>query len=371
MWTGNNKWRIFMKKMLVGVGLLAALMLLTLTGCQPEPETIIVTREVEVQGETIIETVEVPVEVPVEVEAEGPIEIAVIVKTGNSSFWQNVQTGAFAAEAELQELTPGLSVTFLGAQSESNINEQISIVESAINRGVEAIVLAPSDVAALVPVVEQANEAGISVVIIDSALDGPEDNYVSFLATDNDAAGRACAERLIDEVVAKTGSDSGEIAIMSYVAGVGSEIGRVGGFTDYIEQNSNLEIVTVQYSNADMPTALDQTTNVLAANPNLVGIFGANEPTAIGMGRAIEQAGLAGEIVAIGFDGNSVLAEMVQNGTLQAIAVQSSYNMGYLGVMTAYEAAIEGTEVEHFVDTGFVIVDEDNLDSEEAQNVLY
>jgi len=351
------------------------------TGCTtPEPEVIekevIVTKEVEVEKEVIV-TQEVVVEkevivtqeVEVEVEKEGPIEIAVIVKTGNSSFWQNVQTGAFAAQAELKEKTPKLSVTFLGAQSESNINEQINIVESAIDRGVKAIVLAPSDVTALKPAVDKAMEAGIPVVIIDSALDG--DNYVSFLATDNDAAGRACAARLIEDVVAKTGSDSGKIAVMSYVAGVGSEIGRVGGFKDYIEQNSNLEIVTTQYSNADMPTALDQTTNVLAANPDLVGIFGANEPTAIGMGRAIEQAGLAGEIVAIGFDGNQVLADMVRNNTLQAIAVQSSFNMGYLGVLTAYQAAIEGVEVETFVDTGFLMVDKDNVESEEARNVLY
>jgi ribose transport system substrate-binding protein len=347
--------------------------MVVLSACTtPEPQ--VVEKEVEVvvtQEVEVIKEVEVEVPVEVEVEAEGPMEIAVIVKTGNSSFWQNVQTGAFDAEAELQGMSPELSVTFLGAQSESNINEQISIVESAINRGVRAIVLAPSDVSALVPVVEKANEAGITVVVIDSALDAPDEDYVSFLATDNDAAGRACAQRLIEEVEAKTGSASGKIAIMSYVAGVGSEVGRVGGFTDYIEQNSDLEIVTTQYSNSDMPTALDQTTNVLAANPDLVGIFGANEPTAIGMGRAIAQAGLTGEIVAIGFDGNSVLQDFVRDGTLQAIAVQSSYNMGYLGVKTAYEAAIEGKEVEHFVDTGFVIVDEGNIDSTEAQNVLY
>lgn len=302
---------------------------------------------------------------------EGPIEIAVIVKTGNSSFWQNVQTGAFDAQTELKGKTPKLSVTFLGAQSESNVNEQINIVESAIDRGVKAIVLAPSDTQALIPVVEKARAAGITVVIIDSLLEGSEDNYVSFLATDNKAAGEACAKRLIEEVKAMTGNDTGKIAIMSYVAGVGSEIGRVGGFQDYIKANSKLEIITTQYSNADMPTALNQTTNVLTANPDLVGIFGANEPTAIGMGRAIEQAGLNGKIVAIGFDGNSVLQEQVRNGTLQVIAVQSSYNMGYLGVKTAYEAAIEGKTVEHFVDTGFVMVDAANIDSQEAKNVLY
>lgn len=324
----------------------------------------VVEKEVTVKETVIVEATAAPA-------AEGPVEIAVIVKTGNSSFWQNVQTGAFDAQKELKAKTPKLSVTFLGAQSESNINEQISIVENAIDRGVKAIVLAPSDTKALIPVVEKAKAAGIPVVIIDSLLEGPEDNYVSFLATDNKAAGEACAKTLIEGVKEATGSDSGKIAVMSYVAGVGSEIGRVGGFKEYIEKNSKLEIVTTQYSNADMPTALNQTTNVLTANPDLVGIFGANEPTAIGMGRAIEQAELGGKIVAIGFDGNSVLQEQVKKGTLQAIAVQSSYNMGFLGVKTAYEVAIEDAAVEHFVDTGFIMVTKDNIDTKEAKNVLY
>jgi ribose transport system substrate-binding protein len=303
--------------------------------------------------------------------AAGSVEIAVIVKTGNSSFWQNVQTGCFDAQKELKAQTPRLSVTFLGAQSESNVNEEINIVESAIDRGVKAIVLAPSDVTALVPVVKKAKDAGIPVVVIDSLLSGDKSNYVSFLATDNDAAGRACAKALIEGVKAKTGKDTGKIAVMSYVAGVGSEIGRVGGFKDHIAKNSKLEVVTTQYSNADMPTALNQTTNVLAANPDLVGIFGANEPTAIGMGRAIAQAGLAGKIVAIGFDGNSVLQGFVKDGTLLAIAVQSSYNMGYMGVKTAYDAAVAKKTVPALVDTGFLMVTKQNIDSQAAKNVLY
>jgi ribose transport system substrate-binding protein len=298
-------------------------------------------------------------------------EIAVIVKTGNSSFWQNVQTGCFDAQKALKAQSPKLSVTFLGPQSESNVAEEINIVESAIDRSVKAIVLAPSDVAALVPVVKKAKAAGIPVVIIDSLLSGDPSNYVSFLSTDNDAAGRACAKELIARVKEDTGSDSGKIAVMSYVAGVGSEIGRVGGFKDYIAKNSHLQIVTTQYSNADMPTALNQTTNVLTANPDLVGIFGANEPTAVGMGRAIAQAGLAGKIVAIGFDGNSALQNFIKDGTLQAICVQSSYNMGYQGVMTAYDAAIAKKKVPAKVDTGFLIVTKDNINSTPAKNVLY
>jgi ribose transport system substrate-binding protein len=309
------------------------------------------------------------VEKIVEVEKEGPFEIAVIVKTGNSSFWQNVQTGSFDAGKELKAETPKLSVTFLGAQSESNINEQINIVESAIDRGVRAIVLAPSDTKALQPAVKKAKDAGIPVIIIDSKLDGDPSQYDSFLATDNKAAGEACAKAMID-LLAAEGKTEGKIQVMSYVAGVGSEVGRVGGFNDYITANSKFTLLETQYSNSDMPTALNQTTNVLAANPDLVGIFGANEPTAVGMGRAITEAKLGGKIVAIGFDGNSALAGFVKDGTLQGIAVQSSYNMGFLGVKTAYDVAM-GKQIEAYVDTGFIIVTKDNIDSTEAKNVLY
>ncbi len=297
-------------------------------------------------------------------------EIAVIVKTGNSSFWQNVQTGASDATKALKKVTPKLSMTFLGPQSESNVNEEINIVENAIDRGVKAIVLAPSDTKALIPAIKKAKDAHIPVIIIDSLLEGDKANYVSFLATDNKAAGEAVAKDMIARLQAK-GLSTGKIAVESYVAGVGSEIGRVGGFKDYIAANSKFTIVSTQYSNSDQVTALNQVTNTLASNPDLVGFFGANEPSAVGMGRAIAQAGLAGKLVAIGFDGNSVLANFVKDGTLQAIAVQSAYNMGAKGVQAAYDVAIGKKKIAAYVDTGFLLVNKDNIDSTDAKNVLY
>ena len=157
-------------------------------------------------------------------------EIAVIVKTGNSGYWQNVQSGAIKAQSELQGNCAKLSVTFLGPQSESMITEEINIVENAINRGVKAIVLAPSDTSALIPAVQDAKKAGIPVIIIDSALSGDPSNYTAFLATDNKAAGEACGKAMVDALTAK-GITTGKIQVMSYVQGVGSEVGRVGGFT--------------------------------------------------------------------------------------------------------------------------------------------
>ncbi|WP_178126784.1 ABC transporter substrate-binding protein [Agrobacterium rubi] len=290
-------------------------------------------------------------------------EIAVIVKTVNSTFWQNVQKGADAAIGEAKGKH---TITFQGPASESAIADEVNMVENAINRKVAGIVLAPSDPDALAPAVKKAWEARIPVILIDSQLAASaEQYYQSFLATDNKKAGELAAQALIDKV----GKD-GKIAVMSYVAGAGSEVGRVGGFVDYIKANSKLEIVGPFYSQSQMATALNQTTDVLAANADLKGIFGANEPTAIGMGRAIVQAGKAGKIVAIGFDGNEDLQGFVKDGTLAAIAVQGSYQMGERGVQTILKV-IDKQKVEKFVDTGVVMVTKDNIDKPEAKNVLY
>lgn len=288
-------------------------------------------------------------------------EIAVIVKTTNSNFWQNVNKGATAAIAGHS----GHTMSFNGPASESAIADQVALVENAVNRGVSGIVLAPSDPEALAPVVKRAFESGIPVAIIDSGLaEGNEQYYQAFLSTDNCAAGQQAAAMMIDEA-----GTSGKVAVMSYVAGVGSEIGRVGCFVEYIEGNSDIEIVGPFYSQSQMATALNQTTDILAAN-ELVGIFGANEPTAIGMGRALEQSGKAGTITAIGFDGNADLQDMVKSGTLVATAVQGSFQMGELGV-NAVADILAGKSVEGFIDTGVVLVTKDNIEDPTAQNVLY
>ncbi|AJY10984.1 ABC transporter substrate-binding protein [Burkholderia dolosa] len=289
-------------------------------------------------------------------------EIAVIVKTVNSNYWQNVQKGAKAA----LDGTKGYTMTFQGPAAESDISGQVNMVENAVNRHVAGIVLAPSDPDALVPAIKKAWEAHIPVVLIDSAIsDAGKPYYQSFLSTDNEKAGELCAKALIDRV-----GQSGKIAIMSYVPGAGSEVSRVGGFRKYIASHSKLQIVGPYYSQSQMANALNQTTDVLSANPDLKGIFGANEPTAVGMGRALKQAGKAGKVIAIGFDGNEDLQGFVRDGTVQAIAVQGSWQMGNQGVRTAI-GVIERKPVPKQIDTGVVMVDKQNLDSEAARNVLY
>ncbi len=290
-------------------------------------------------------------------------EIAVIVKTENSNFWQNVKGGAMNAQ---KELAGAHTVSFQGPEAETNVVEQVNMMDNAINRKVSGIVLAPSDPDALAAPVKKAWENGIPVVIIDSRLnDGSEQYYQSFLATDNRAAGAAAAKAVIDAA----GSE-GKISIMSFTPGAGSAIDRVGGFEDYIKENSNLQSIGTFYSQADMVTALNQTIDVLASHSDLTAIFGANEPTAVGMARAIKQQGYGGKITAVGFDGNQDLQEFVNDGTLDGIIVQSSYQMGYKGVLTINDI-LDGKKVEKYIDTGIVYVTKDNINTEEAKAVLY
>lgn len=202
-------------------------------------------------------------------------------------------------------------------------------------------------------------------MLIDSAIsDAGKPYYQAFLSTDNEG-GRALREGA-DRPRRAVGQDRDHVVR----AGRGVEVSRVGGFRKYIESHSKLQVVGPYYSQSQMATALNQTTDVLSANPDLKGIFGANEPTAVGMGRALKQSGKAGKVVAIGFDGNEDLQGFVRDGTVQAIAVRGSWQMGNQGVRTALDV-IERKPAPKLIDTGVVMVDKQNLDSQAAKNVLY
>ncbi|MGF1695441.1 substrate-binding domain-containing protein [Vibrio lamellibrachiae] len=288
-------------------------------------------------------------------------EIAVVVKTENSNFWQNVKGGSVDAANGLDDY----NITFQGPAAETAVDEQVNMIQNALNRGVAGLVIAPTDPNALVPALKAAWERGVPVALIDSGLNDDDKYHQAFLSTDNRAAGKLAALKMIKALDGK----KGKVAMMSYTAGSGSAIDRDGGFQETIEA-AGYEVVGPFYSNADMVTALNQTVDVLASNEDLVGIFGSNEPTAVGMARAIEQRGYTGRIVAVAFDGNADIQKFIRDGVLDGAVVQSSYGMGFMGVVTVAEI-LNGKKPEPFIDTGVVYVTQDNIDSKKAQAVLY
>jgi ribose transport system substrate-binding protein len=289
---------------------------------------------------------------------KGKKEIALIVKSVDSEYWLTVKAGAEKAAKEL-----GVNVTFKGAQTETDIAGQISIVESAINQKVDAIALAASDSDALVPPVEKAVDAGIPVVTIDSGVNS--DKPQSFIATDNEAAAATAAD-----TIAEIAGKKGDVAVVSFVPGAATAVQRETGFEKGLKNYSDMKIVTTQYSQSDKARALSVTEDILTANPGLVGIFGSNNKSALGAAQAVKQKGLTDKIALVAFDADPDEITALQEGTIDALVVQNPFKMGYLAVKNAVDI-IDGKKVEKRVDTGVTVVTMKNFEDEEVQKLLY
>ena len=292
------------------------------------------------------------------------ITIAVIPKGTTHEFWKSIHAGAVKAQRELE-----LEIIWKGPLKEDNREDQIALVENFISRGVTGIVLAPLDDTALRVPVASAQRSGIPVVIIDSDLQS--EDYVSFVATDNYQGGRMAGAEL-----SKRLNGSGKVIMLRYQEGSASTMKREQGFLDAIAEHSGIEVVSSnQYGGATTESAYQASENLLAplkdANGQLTiqGIFCPNESTTFGMLRALQDAGLAGSVLFIGFDSSEKLVEALENDQLHGLVLQNPFKMGYLGVKTMV-AHLNGQSVEKRIDTGVVLVTKDNMNDPELKEVL-
>jgi ribose transport system substrate-binding protein len=291
-------------------------------------------------------------------QSTGKRVIAVIPKGTSHFFWQSVHAGAETAAKEA-----GVEIMWKGPEHESDSAAQINIVEDAINRRVDGIVLAPTHKDALVPIVERAGRENIPVAIFDSGI-GTE-NYVSYVATNNLQGGAVAAERL----AAKLGG-KGKIAILGVKAGSVSTEQREQGFQDTIKQKyPGIEIVAFQYGEADRARSLDRATDILTAHPELNGFFASNESSTVGVVQALKQKGLAGKIILVGFDSSPNLIDDLKAGAIDALVLQNPFKMGYESVK-AMVAKLNGQTPPKVIDTGVNLLTKDNLETPEMKELL-
>ena len=284
--------------------------------------------------------------------------IAVIPKGVAHFFWQSVHAGAEAAAKE-----SNVEVVWKGPAQETDYSGQINIVEDAINRRVDGIVLAPTHRDSLVPVVERAQRDGIPVAIFDSGIG--TDKYVSYVATDNRQGGAQAAERLASKLGGK-----GRVAILGVKAGSVSTDEREQGFQETIKQKyPGIEIVAFQYGESDRARSLDRAADILTAHPDLDGFFASNESSTVGAVQAIKQKGLAGKVVLVGFDSSPNLVEDLKAGAIDSLVLQNPYKMGYEAVK-AMVAKLDGQSPPRQVDTGVKLLTKDNLETPEMQQLL-
>lgn len=286
--------------------------------------------------------------------------IALVSKGFQHQFWQAVKAGAEQAAEEFD-----VEVTFEGPDTEADVDQQIQQLQTALDKSPAAVGIAALDSQAVSPLLTQAQAAGIPVIAFDSGVDS--DIPLTTAATDNTAAAAEAAKHLVEAI-----GGSGKVAVVAHDQTSLTGQQRRDGFVDYIEQNApDIEIVDIQYGGGDQAKSADLAKAIIAANPDLKGIYGTNEGSAIGVVQAVKELGLSPEDLAVvGFDSGEAQIDAITDGLMLGAITQNPVGIGYETVKAAVEA-IRGEELPKTIDTGFYWYDATNIDDPKIQAVLY
>ena len=293
------------------------------------------------------------------------LRIAFVPKGTTHEFWRTIHAGALKAQRDLAAKGIPVEILWKGPLREDDREQQVQVVESFASQGVDGIILAPLDEKALVRPVEEAKRLGIPTVVIDSAL--ASDGIVSFVATDNVKGGEMAADEL-----GRLLGGKGRVLLLRYQEGSASTTAREEGFLARLKSGwSGLELVLAdQHAGATVDTAKRASENLLNRHGrDLQGVFVVNETSTGGMLLALQDAGLAGKVKLVGFDGTPALVAAMRAGELHGFALQNPFRMAALGVETMVDHLL-GKAVPKRVDTGVLVVTPANLDTPEVRDLL-
>ena len=286
--------------------------------------------------------------------------IALISKGFQHQFWQAVKSGAESKAAEL-----GVTVTFEGPASETEVDSQLQMLQAAIDKKPDAIGYAALDPEACVSLMDAAKTAEIPVVQFDAGCNS--DYPLSIAKTDSLGAGALAADHMAELIGGK-----GEVGIVGHSQINSTGVERRDGFVDQIEaEYPDITIVDIQYGDGDHLKSADIAKAMIAAHPDLKGLYGTNEGSAIGIVNAVGELGLdAGELTVIGFDSGQAQIDAITNGLMAGAITQNPIGIGEATVQAAFDA-INGETPEAVIDTGYFWYDGTNMEDAEIAAVLY
>ncbi len=287
------------------------------------------------------------------------LTLGVVPMGTTHEFWKAIHAGAEQAAREL-----GVRVLWKGPLKEDDRNEQVQIVETLVDARVDALVLTPIDDRALVRPVAEAKALGIPTVIFNSAL--RSEDQVAYVSTDNTKGGVLAAEHMGALLKGK-----GRIILVRVKAGVEGSTNREEGFLRTIRSKfPGIEILSDnQYAGVSTETAYQTVENLLNRFSAVDAIFSPNESTTFGCLRALEDHGLAGKVVHIGFDTSKKLIEALAQRKIQGLIVQDPIRMGSESVRIAVDY-LRGKPYPKSVDTGVFLATPDNMSEPRMKALL-
>jgi ribose transport system substrate-binding protein len=285
------------------------------------------------------------------------IYIPLVSKGFQHQFWQAVKSGAEQAAKDYK-----VKITFEGPESETMVDKQIDMLSAALAKNPKALGFAALDSKAAIPLLKKAQAAHIPVVAFDSGVDS--DIPVTTATTDNRAAASLAADKMA-ELIGK----AGEVAVVAHDQTSRTGVDRRDGFLERMKAKyPNVKIVSVQYGGGDHLKSTEITKSILQAYPNLKGIFGTNEGSAIGVANGAKET--KRKVVIIGYDSGKQQKDGIRDGSIAGAITQNPVGIGYKTVEAAVKA-LKGEKLPKVIDTGFYWYDKTNINDPKVAAVLY
>lgn len=304
--------------------------------------------------------------VPSTIAQDDGYTIAFVPGVNPDPFYITMSTGVNQAAADL-------GVTVIQQDPERfDVTVSAPIIEALIARGdINSLVTAPNDREQSIPVLQEAHDAGIPVLTVDTFIgdgnyaDGEVTFPSTYIGSDNVQGGYIACSAL-----AETLGEGAQIYIQNVRPGISTTDQREEGCIQAAE-DFGLDVVRVDYNENSADTAQQQTAAVLQANPDIVGMFATNTFGALGAGAAIQNAGLQGAIEVALFDASEENIGYLNDGIVSLVIAQKPADMGYLGVV-AQIAALRGvTSMPARVPTGYAVITIDNVEDPDVSRFIY
>ena len=216
----------------------------------------------------------------------------------------------------------------LVVSGDKDVAKQSNQIKDFIVKKVAAIVLSPCDSKSIVPVIQEANAAGIPIITVDVPCSEPGVKILTQIATDNFGGGKQAAQAMIEAL----GANGGRIAVLHFKQVESCQL-RVKGFRQVIEAHNaagkpRIDIVSELESGGAKDLGFKATEDILQAHPDIQAIFAINDPAALGARAALEKAGRADKVLIIGFDGQPEGKQAIKQGKIYADPIQFPEQMG-------------------------------------------
>ena len=288
------------------------------------------------------------------------LDIALVSKGFQHQFWQAVKSGA---EAKAKEL--GVTMTFDGPASETEVDAQLQMLQAAIERQPDAIGYAALDPEACVPLLDQAKQAKIPVVEFDAGCNS--DVPVTICKTDSKVAGALAAQHMAELIGKK-----GKVAIVGHSQINSTGVERRDGFVDKMKSDyPDIKIVDIQYGDGDHIKSADIAKAMLASHSDLAGLYGTNEGSAIGIVDAVNELGMKpGQVKVVGFDSGQAQIDAINSGLMSGAITQDPLGIGACTIDSAVKA-INGDSQEKIQDTGSYWYDKTKIEDPKIATLLY